>query len=404
MRRLFLLSAIAILFFVIKPVFAQEPVTVYFFYGQGCPHCASEELFLEKFEREKPEIQVKRYEIWFNAENRKLLREVASALDINTGGVPITIINSKAFYGYMSDNTTGQLILSAVEYCQAVKCEDKIAPIVKEFENLAKPIKEIPQDRASEISNNVLPEKIKIPIIGEVATKNLSLPLLTVIIGGIDGFNPCAMWILLFLISLLIGMESRFRAWLLGSAFILASALSYFIFMSAWLNVFLFLGLVFWVRIIIGGIAIFAGSHQLRKHFSQKSGCPASEHEKKLKMFDKIKNIVQTKKFALAFGGIVVLAFSVNLLELMCSAGLPAIYTQVLAISSLAKWQYYLHLLFYILIYMLDDLIIFTIAMITLKSVGVSTKYGRYSALIGGTIMILIGILLILRPGWLMFG
>lgn len=405
MRKLLLISILTFLFsFFIAPVLAQEPVTVYFFHGQGCSHCAKEEAFLNKLEKEKPEVQIKRYEVWFNAENRKLLSKVASALNINTGGVPITIVNSKAFYGYMDDNTTGQLILSAVEYCQAIKCEDEVATVIKEFEKSSEPVKEIPQGYTSEIPSNVLPEKIKIPFVGEIATKNLSLPLLTVIIGGIDGFNPCAMWILLFLISLLLVMKSRFRAWLLGSAFILASAISYFVFMSAWLNLFLFLGLVFWVRVLIGGIAIFAGAHQLRKHFSQKTGCPASEHEKKLKLLDKIKNIIQTKKFALALGGIAILAFSVNLLELMCSAGLPAIYTQVLALSSLAKWQYYAYLLLYIFVFMLDDLIIFTVAMITLRFVGISTKYGRYSALIGGIIMLIIGVLLILKPGWLMFG
>ena len=106
----------------------------------------------------------------------------------------------------------------------------------------------------------------------------------------------------------------------------------------------------------------------------------------------------------LALVGIVVLAFAVNLVELICSAGLPAVYTQVLFLSNLARWQYYFYILFYIFIFMLDDLLIFFIAMTTLRLTGLTTKYSRWSHLIGGILMLIIGLLLIFKPEWLMFG
>jgi hypothetical protein len=105
----------------------------------------------------------------------------------------------------------------------------------------------------------------------------------------------------------------------------------------------------------------------------------------------------------LALGGIVALAFAVNLVELVCSAGLPAIYTQVLALNGLHSWQYYLYILFYIFFFMLDDLFIFFVAMVTLQMTGVTTKYARVSRLVGGLVMLVIGLMLIFKPDWLMF-
>ena len=250
-----------------------------------------------------------------------------------------------------------------------------------------------------------IPETIDLPIAGEIQTKNFSLPLLTIIIGGIDGFNPCAMWVLLFLITLLINMKNKKRMWFLGTLFIVASAVVYFLFMSAWLNFFIFLGFLKWIRWAVALFALGAGIYHVRKFIINKNAtCKVTGSEKRRKTFDKIKNIVNRKNLLLASSGIIILAGAVNLVELLCSTGLPAIYTSVLAMAEIPVWHYYMYLLLYILIFMIDDLVIFFIAMSTLKTIGISTKYSRYTGLIGGIIMIIIGVLLVLKPGWLMFG
>jgi len=193
--------------------------------------------------------------------------------------------------------------------------------------------------------------------------------------------------------------------WVLGITFIVSSAFVYFLFLSAWLNLFLFLGFVVWVRILIGFIALGAGGYYLRDYWiNKKGGCNVMRDEKRQKIFEKMRDITQKRQFILAFGGIVLLAIAVNMVELICSAGLPAIYTKILSLSNLPIWQYYLYLLFYILIFMLDDLFVFFTAMITLQAVGIQSKYSRYSHLIGGILMFMIGLLLLFKPEWLMFG
>ncbi|MBU0572219.1 hypothetical protein KKH23_00940 [Patescibacteria group bacterium] len=248
-------------------------------------------------------------------------------------------------------------------------------------------------------------ESLTLPILGTIQTANLSLPVLSVVIGLVDGFNPCAMWTLLFLISLLLGMKDRRRMWILGTTFIITSAFVYFLFLTAWLNFFLILGFVFWVRIAIGLVALGAGIYNLRDYYINRDGaCKVTGDEKRKKTFDKLKNITHEKKFILAFGGIILLAFAVNLVELVCSAGLPAVYTQILSINDLPSGQYYLYILIYIFFFMIDDLFVFAIAMITLHAVGVQSKYARLSRLIGGILMLIIGGLLLFKPEILMFG
>jgi hypothetical protein len=212
------------------------------------------------------------------------------------------------------------------------------------------------------------------------------------------------MWTLLFLISLLLGMENRKRMWILGITFIAASAFVYFLFMAAWLNLLLFIGFIFWVRAVVGGVAIAGGAYNLKKYFSKTPAvCQNAGDPKRQKMFDKLKAVAQKENLYLAVAGIVLLAFAVNLVELLCSAGLPVIFGQILALSDLAAWQYYFYILLYILVFMADDIIIFVMAMITLKMTGLTTKYQNFSHLAGGILMTIIGVLLIFKPEWLMF-
>ncbi len=372
---------------------AEENINIYFFWGDGCPHCAKEEEFLKILTAEDRSITVKDYEVWNSAENREFMRKAGEKIGVEVNGVPFTIIGEKHVIGYLNDKTTGVVIEQLIDECKTNGCKDVIAEL-----EIAKPTEEpVIKEEQSEQKPPL--------IISGFDLNNLSLPLLTVVLGFLDGFNPCAMWTLLFLISLLLGMENKKRMWALGIAFIITSALVYFLFMVAWLKLFLFIGFIFWVRALIGVVALVGGYYSLKKFIEKKTdGCDVVDADKKKNVFDKLGKITSNKSFILALIGIVGLAFAVNLVELICSAGLPAIYTQVLALNNMAGVQYYLYILAYILFFMLDDLIVFFIAMITLQMTGITTKYVRYSRLIGGVLMLLIGLLLIFKPELLMMG
>ena len=200
-------------------------------------------------------------------------------------------------------------------------------------------------------------------------------------------------------------MKAKWKMWLFGLIFIGTSAVVYFLFMSAWLSLFMFLGFVFWVRLAIGAVALWAAYYNLKDFFANpEGGCKVTGEKKRQRVFDNLKKIIRERSLAIAILGLIALGFIVNLVELVCSLGLPAVYTQILALSNLPAWGYYLYLALYVFIYVLPLLIIFLIAMITLQLTGISTKYGRISHLIGGIIMLVIGLLMIFKPGLLMLG
>lgn len=397
-----ILSLLFIFGFLVPFVHADtNTVNVYLFYGSGCPHCAKERQFLSSILIKKyPDLKIHEYEVYYNSKNVSLFEKVATKLKSDTNGVPFLIIGDQYFVGY-SDSISPIEIEQRVKECSVQNCPDSVASIVgvSLTNNISTSDNNI-QDKAEK------GEKIiDLPFIGKINALKYSLPALTVVIGLLDGFNPCAMWTLLFLISLLLGMKDRKRMWILGATFIVASASVYFIFMAAWLNLILFLGFVIWIRILIGILALVGGGYSLKEFvFNKDSGCKVTGNEDRQKIFERLKSAVQQNSLWLALGGIIVLAFAVNLVELICSAGLPAVYTQVLALNGLSSWQYYFYILLYVFFFMLDDLFVFFMAMYTLEMTGITTKYARVSRLIGGIIMFTIGILLIFKPEWLMFG
>lgn len=393
------------------PVWASEnKVTAYFFYGEGCPHCAKEEAFFESIESKYPTLELKKFEVYYDKDNSSLLKKVGESLGVGVSGVPFLVIGDKSFVGF-SESSTPTEIENRIKECLSGDSVDSVSGILAEQEKIntdknQRNLEEKNRNIEGEDGTVSTKEKIlKIPFLGEINIYNFSIPALAVLIGLLDGFNPCAMWVLIFLISLLLGMKDKKRMWILGSAFIVASASVYFIFMAAWLNLILFLGFVVWVRLIIGAVSLIGGGYSLKEFFKNKSNtCKVTSGEKEQRIFDKLKNIVKQNNFWLALGGIILLAFMVNLVELVCSAGLPAMFTQVLAMNNLSTVQYYLYILLYVFSFMLDDLVVFFIAMFTLRMTGLSSKYARYTNLIGGILMVIIGLLLIFRPQVLMFG
>lgn len=414
MKKLFLrllFVPLVILSFLITggDAFANESgseVNLYFFWQYGCPHCKVEAEFLEKLADEDPYLNIQSYEISENVKNASFLRLVGETVGAGTGGVPFTVVGSKGLVGFLDGDTTGKLIIAYIEDVRSGNDTDVVLPLLVDHSKSEEETGlEYSPSTSKQDRNDVVPGTLKLPLFGEVTTKDLSLPALTVVIAFLDGFNPCAMWVLIFLISLLLGMKDRRRMWILGSTFIAASTFVYFLFMVAWLNLFLFLGFVFAVRVIIGFFAAGIGIYNVREFFRNKEGgCKVTKAENRRKILEKLKSISQRQELWLALGGIILLAFAVNLIEAVCSAGLPAIFTQILTLSDLSTWEYYLYILLYLAVFMIDDLFVFVTAMITLKAMGIESKYARYSHLIGGIVMLAIGIIMLFRPELLMFG
>lgn len=396
MNRIRKIIITALLLFIPFVVSADEKtLRVYLFHQESCPHCKKEIQYLEELKNEYSNLDVVTYEVSQNVMNYNFMNRVIDKTGIVTNGqVPFTIIGTDYYIGF-EDHVKKSIKDSIDKFLNDKNSIDVIAK-VKNGEDV------------SNIKYNVDPKSTKvIPILGEIDAKKVSLPLVAIVIGAVDGFNPCAMWVLLFLIGMLFHMKDKKKMWILGITFLLTSAVMYLLIMAAWLKVALSFMTVVWLRIFIAIVALVAGLVNLNSYIKEKKrkddGCEIVDEKKRKKMFTKIKKITSEKKFILAIFGIMALAISVNLVELACSAGLPLIFTQILALNDLSTFEYVIYMLIYILFFLIDDIVVFVIAMLTLNIKGISSKYGKYSHLVGGIIMILIGILMIFKPEWLMF-
>lgn len=370
----------------------EDKLTIYLFHSKTCSHCKKEIEWLDKYKDEKDGIKIEYYEV---SENDKLLTSVRKSLNIRNSYVPLTVIGSDYFIGY-SDDIKKQMEAAVDAYLGKEYCD--IVNLVKEDKNTT----------GCRSENNGIytsSEYRVLPIIGEVNVKKMSLPIIAIVLGFVDGFNPCAMWVLIFLITMLFEMKDRKKMWILGITFLFASAFVYLLFMMSWLGIASSLAST-WFRFIIALVALGAGLFNLNKFRTERkkeAGCQITTKKQRTKIANRIEKIVKEKSYVIAILGMLVLAFSVNLVELACSAGLPLLFTQILSMNDLSGGLYALYMLLYILLFLLDDLLVFVIAMTTLKVTGISNKYTKYSHLVGGIIMALIGILLIFKPEWIMF-
>lgn len=391
-------------------VSANEPVDLYLFYSETCPHCHREREFLSEFEKQNPDLfDLHEYEL---KENGELFEKVSYALNEPRGYVPYLVIENQVIVGFGSDETTGEMIKTKVQECASAGCYDVVECDVlnpgscetQEAQNEAAN-EEVDQEASQvqvEEDDKVL---IEIPFTGKsVDVSDFSLPVLSVFLGFVDGFNPCAMWVLLFLITLLLDVEDKKKRWMLGAIFIVSSAVVYFAALAGWGFVFSLLDSFRLIQYLVAVLAIVSGVNFLYKFYKNDVSCKVVDQDQKQNIFTKIDKIVKGENFWKTALLLASVAVTINLVELSCSIGLPMIFANVLEQSGLSALGRYFYMFIYIIFYMIDDLIIFTVSMITLQLSGVSSKYMRYVNLVGGLLLIFIAFALAFKPELLTLG
>lgn len=353
---------------------AGEPATdLEVFVRAGCPHCESAKVFLDVLRRERPSLRIAIYDVAQNSAARQRLATLAGERGLDNFGVPSFLIGTELIVGFLSADTTGVEIRARLD---RLNQDTTPHPAV---------------------------EGIQTTWFGELLVRDLGLPLFTIVIGLLDGLNPCAMWVLLFLLSLLVNLRDRLKMALIAGTFVLVSGLMYFAFMAAWLNMFLLFGLSRPIQIGLGGIALLVGAVNVKDFFALHRGISLSIPESaKPGLYARIRGILQAEHLSGAMAGIVVLAGLVNLIELLCTAGFPALYTQILTLQQIPSWEYYGYLGLYNLVYIFDDSLMVIIAVTTLSRRKLQERAGRWLKLGSGIVMAGLGGILLVRPDCLM--
>ena len=381
----------------LSPVNQPGNITIYFFWGDGCPHCKEEKRFFTEMEKRYPSIILKDFEVWYNKQNADFLTEMAESYDVKASGVPITFIDRNVFIGF-SENTKKE-ISNLLEKCSTSDCIDP-------FFILSGKIKPYSHEKFTGIGtvNGELQctEKNKtvyIPWLGSLDASEMSLPVITVVIAGLDSFNPCAFFILLTLLGLLIHAKSRGRMLIIGSVFVFFSGFIYFIFMAAWLNLFLFMGQVHIITLIAGTVAVLIAALNIKDFFAFKRGASLSiPTGAKPKLYDRMRKLLKSTSLISLLIGTVILAVAANSYELLCTFGFPMVFTRILTLNSLSNVVYYLYLLLYNMIYVIPLMLIVLLFTITLGKRNLTEWQGRVLKLVSGTMMLGLGSVLILDP------
>jgi glutaredoxin len=367
--------ALAILLSLWPPAAVAAAGELQVFVREGCPHCAAAKAFLPELQRQRPAVRVRLRDVGNEPQARDDLLRLSRQQGIQAPGVPTFVYAGQVLVGFDDPGGRGRELLALTE------ASDKAKPGGV-------------QASATELSLGPL---------GHVGVAGLGLPLFTLVMGLLDGFNPCAMWVLLFLLSLLVHWRNRRRMALVAGTFVLVSGAVYYAFMAAWLNVFLLIGWSTWLRLVLAGVAITVGVVNVMDGRRQGSGFSLSiPAEAKPGLYARMRTVVQSRSLLPALAAVAVLAVVVNAVELLCTAGLPAIYTAVLSQQNQAPAAHYAYLGLYILGYIADDSLMVAAAVLALSSHKLTEAGGRWLKLISGGVMLALGLALLLRPGWLM--
>jgi thiol-disulfide isomerase/thioredoxin len=367
-----------------KDVNGHPVIHLYFFWSKKCPHCLKARPDIMEMDKEYPWLKLHSLELVDRPENIRTYVSMAAMFGNDARSVPAFMFCGNLVSGYENKESTGRLLTSYLMACYQFVQENN------------------PDNTVAFIFDQNESPSVDIPFLGSITADDYSLSVLTVFIAGMDAFNPCAFFVLLFLLSMMVRGRSRARMALIGGIFVFFSGLIYFLFMIAWLNLFLYLGELRFITLTAGALAILIALINIKDYFWFKKGFSLTipDHEKP-GLIDRIRKLLRLESISTVIAATVVLAIVANSYELLCTAGFPMIYTRILTLKALSVESYYFYLLMYNLIYILPLLLIVIVFTIKLGSRKLSEREGMVLKLLSGVMMLMLGLLLVVSPQWL---
>jgi hypothetical protein len=449
--------------FACLPVRAQSPdapvprVPIYFFWGDGCPHCATQKVFLAELAARHPEAEVREFEIWYRAENRPLFLEMARRAGIQAGRVPTTFIGNRTWVGFR-ESMKGEME-GAVVACIRSPCVDPgrgvvggaegaavapgarqdtdappvrgapaapvpapaaapppapspaaadppVSPAPAEATAVAEPDVEAPTSEttgAGEVQATATPgaEVLHVPLIGAISLGARSLAFSTAVIAFVDGFNPCSLWVLSILLALVLHTGSRRKIVLIGGTFLLVTSAVYGLFIVGLFRIFTVIDFMGPIQAIVALFALGFALVNIKDYFWYGRGFSFSISERhKPGIYRDLRGLLTPgKSTAGLLGATVVMALGIALIELPCTAGFPVLWSNLVASHAVGTLEFSFLLGLYLAIYLLDELVVFGTAVVTLKMSRMEEKHGRVLKLAGGMVMLALALVLLLDPG-----
>lgn len=382
----------------------DNEVVIYFFWGDGCPHCAKAKPVLEGLATQYPSVKLYEFEIYYNEDNQKLFSEMGVVYGIEPRYVPTILIGEMVWEGYADE--FAQEITSYVEKSLVEGSVDKGAEVIEgkgylPFGTSATAVAptpaptETPGGTTSSSSSTR-----KLPLFGEVDFSKMGLFFSTALIAFVDGFNPCSLWVLSMLLAITMHTGSRKKVLVIGLIFLTVTAAIYALFIAGLFTVLKVVSFIGWIQVVVALVALFFGLVNIKDYFFYKEGVSFTiSDDKKPGIYQRIRKVMDAgDSWWGLIGGTIVLAAGVSLVEFSCTAGFPVLWTNLISAQQVTAITFVLLLLLYMVIYQLDELGIFLVAVFTLKSSRIEEKHGRILKLIGGVLMLTLAIVMLVKP------
>jgi len=371
---------------------ADEPkkIEIVFFWGDGCPHCAQEKPFLNMLVNRYPNrITLKSFELWYHPENHTIYKNVTKAYGLDIDLVPVTFIGNKYWVGF--NDQIRQEITEAVADC----LEGEI--VCPNPSDIAAGV--IAKVGAGGMGGADSPLTKEAPTLGSIDLSNKPLILSTALIAFVDGLNPCSLWVLSMLLAIVVHSGSRRRTLLVGLVFLVTSALVYGLFMTGLFSVLSYVAYLRWIQIVVAFLALVFGLINIKDYFWFRTGPSLTiSDQQKPTIYSRMRAILHEPRAPAMVGATAVLAAGVSLVELPCTAGFPVLWTSLIASRQPPLAVFYLLLALYLLIFLIDELVLFLAAVITMRVAKMQEKHGRILKLVGGTVMLALAAAMIIRP------
>jgi thiol-disulfide isomerase/thioredoxin len=343
------------------------------FWGIGCPYCAQELEFLDDLGEDYPELEITSYEVRYEPANLDLFNSTMSERGLEARSIPTTLLGDRVWEGF--DAGTGDQIRAAVA---AALTGPAPAPI--------------PEPEPSAV--------IDLPFIGAVDVGSGSLVLSTFLIALVDGVNPCSLWALSILLALVLRTGSRRRVLAIGGAFLAVTTLLYGLYIAGIYGFLTIAANETWIRLAMAGVALGFGVINLKDYFWFRRGPTLTiPDERKPWLYRRMRSVAASDRaLPAALAGTAVLAVGVSVLETPCTAGYPLLWTNLLAEQGIGLAGSIPLFALYMLVFLLDELVVFGVALFAMRAMKLEERTGRLLKLIGGVVMIVLAGTLVFTP------
>jgi len=407
---------------------AGEQTTIYFFWGDGCPHCAAAKPFLARLTQKYPGVQVRDFEVWNNAANREPLIKMAAKFGFEPTGVPTIFIGGRYWVGF-SEEPIGRELEAYVASCARSGCPDAGAGVLSPaaaaltgppVPTLAPPTvvpvgsaaqkpgvqptaapavaqASVGSPSAAPLAKN---STLSLPLIGSVDLATQSLALSTALIAFVDGFNPCSLWVLSVLLALTLHTGSRKKVLIIGLVFLTVTSLVYMMFITGLFTMFTIVSFAGWIRLLVAVVALFFAAVNIKDYFWYKEGISFTiADEKKPGLYRSMRRVLNAgDSMPALIGATIVMSAGASLVEFSCTAGFPVLWTNLLVSQGVTALTFVALLALYMLIYQIDELAIFLVAVFSMRASRIEEKHGRILKLIGGMLMLTLAAVMLTNP------